>query len=229
MHQKYQRCTSVVGLFTRPFFITFQLEIKQVAVIFHRRTEALISIQYPSMAAMMRLPVDHHHHCILSLLIMPHNANPDYELPLLQKHSPPFVVADVCLLLIYHQEFKSARVYISQRNPLYLFRELQERQRSPHCLFLLPCNTPRCVCCQKQKDDIAFIFFFLCCFKNQASISTCLKFCNKIQSNNVLFEIAAFVQLLRTYFPCNTVTLLIFSKYKQQRQAGRAFLNQLGC
>lgn len=139
------------------------------------------------MAAMMRLPVDHHHHCILSLLIMPHNANPDYELPLLQKYSHPFIVADVCLPLIYES------IFHSETHCIYSESYKKGKKGSPHCLFLLPCNTPRCVCCQKQKDDIAFIFFFLCCFKNQASISTCLKFYNKIQSNNVLFEVAAFV------------------------------------
>lgn len=84
-------------------------------------------------------------------------------------------------------------VFHSETHCIYSESYKKGKKGSPHCLFLLPCNTPRCVCCQKQRDDIAFIFFFLCCFKNQASISTCLRFCNKIQSNNVLFEVAAFL------------------------------------
>lgn len=84
-------------------------------------------------------------------------------------------------------------VFHSETHCIYSESYKKGKKGSPHCLFFLPCNTPRCVFYQKQRVDIAFIFFFLCCFKNQASISTCLRFCNKIQSNDVLFEVAAFL------------------------------------
>ena len=144
----------------------------------------------------MRLPVEHQRHCILSLLITPHSAIPHYELPL------AFFFLFCFLLLGCQPEFKSAGcfcakvdktfyrgritvyiymcVYVCMYVCMYVCTELHYKKKStppPRCLFLLPRDASRCVCCQQQKHALAFISLPFFVEFNSNNLSTRLMFC----------------------------------------------------
>lgn len=117
-------------------------------------------------AFMMRLPADHQRHCILSLLIMPHNAATDYELPLLHWHLLFFFVllfspASAASENLSQQDvvfFAKADRKIVQKSPAYVLRDLKRKATFSLIVSrLLPHNAPRCVfCCHEQKARSSF-------------------------------------------------------------------------
>jgi len=119
---------------------------------------------------MMWLPVDHQRHCNLSLLIMPHIAVPDYELPLLHWRFFSFFV---CLPYSCQQEFHSVCCWNAELDRTFYRKgrcictqSYNKAHISHHCLFLLPLNTPTCVCCKKPKHGLTKVvkaaLFFQC-------------------------------------------------------------------
>lgn len=106
---------------------------------------------------MMRLPVDHQRHCILSLLIMPHNAIPDYELPLLHWRFFGFVFSLLAASKNLSQQ--DAVLLRLQRNPLYVFRDVQERER--FLSLSLPSASQRLQTCLLSETKVCSCFHFL--------------------------------------------------------------------
>ncbi len=159
------------------FFFSIPTGIRQEAGFFHQMTGALFSSYYPFMTAfVMRLPVDRQCHCILSLLIMPYNASPDQDLPLLHWHFFLFVFSSLAASKNFSQQdtvLPRLIEHFTEKPTVYILRSTR-KELIPLIVSSCCLTAPTDVSATKARSCFPFLLSLLCL--HLANVSTCLMF-----------------------------------------------------